>query len=72
MGELSFFLGIDVKRTKDRFYLSQDRYAEDIPERAGMKNCKPTPTPIDAKSKLPSDGPPTDALLLQPGGRAPQ
>ncbi|XP_066333888.1 uncharacterized mitochondrial protein AtMg00810-like [Miscanthus floridulus] len=57
MGALSFFLGIDVKRTKDGFYLTQDRYAEDILEREGMTNCKPVATPIDAKGKLPADGP---------------
>lgn len=60
MGELSFFLGIDVQRTKEGFYLSQARYAEDILERAGMTNCKPAPTPIDAKSKFPAEGPITD------------
>jgi len=60
MGVLRFFLGIDVKLTKDGFYLSQERYAEDILERAGMTNCKPASTPIDAKNKLVADGPPTD------------
>jgi hypothetical protein len=56
MGTLSFFLGIDIKRTKDGFYLTQDRYAEEILERAGMANCKPIATPIDAKGKLAADG----------------
>jgi histone deacetylase 1/2 len=60
MGALSFFLGIDVSRTKYGFYLNQGRYAEDILEHAGMKNCKPVATPVDAKGKLPADGPPID------------
>jgi hypothetical protein len=61
MGKLSFFLGIDVQRTRDGFYLSQERYTEDILERAGMSSCKPAPTLIDAKSKIPVDaGPATD------------
>jgi hypothetical protein len=60
MGEFRFFLGIDVKRTADGFYLSQERYAEDILERAAMQNCKPAPTPIDAKGKLSTDGAPID------------
>ena len=60
MGALRFFLGIDVKLTKDGFYLSQERYAEDILDRAGMINYKPASTPIDAKNKLAADGPPTD------------
>ena len=33
MGELRFFLGIDVKRTDAGFFLSQQRYAEDIRDR---------------------------------------
>jgi hypothetical protein len=49
LGALSFFLGIDVKCNADGFYLSQQRYAEDILERAGMTNCKPAATPINAK-----------------------
>ena len=59
-GALNFFLGIDVKRTKEGFYLTQDRYAEDILERAGMTLCKPIATPIDAKGKLAADGPAVD------------
>ena len=60
MGALRFFLGIDVKRTKDGFYLSQEWYAEDILNRAGMTNYKLASTPIDTKNKLAADGPPTD------------
>jgi hypothetical protein len=56
MGELRFFLGIDVWRTKDGFYLSQERYADSILDRAGMAGCKPVATPIDAKGKLSADG----------------
>jgi hypothetical protein len=58
LGELRFFLGIDVKRTASGFYLSQQRYAEAVLDRAGMLNCKPAPTPIDAKGKLSADGAP--------------
>ncbi|XP_066320392.1 uncharacterized mitochondrial protein AtMg00810-like [Miscanthus floridulus] len=61
--ELSFFLRIDVKRDATgflrhgplHFYLSQQRYTEDILERAGMANCKPATTPIDTKGKLSAD-----------------
>jgi histone deacetylase 1/2 len=44
MGALSFFLGIDVRRTNNGFYLTQHRCAEDILERAGTMNCKPVAT----------------------------
>lgn len=59
LGQLRFFLGIDVKRTANGFYLSQQRYAEDILERAGMANCKSAPT-VDAKGKLSAYGPKID------------
>jgi hypothetical protein len=63
MGALHFFLGIDVKRNDDDFFLSQERYAEEILERAGMTTCKPVATPVDAKGKLSSsDG----ARLMTP------
>jgi histone deacetylase 1/2 len=54
MGPVSYFLGIDVRRTGDGFALSQSAYALDILERAGMTNCKPTATPADTKSKCSS------------------
>ncbi|WVZ94071.1 hypothetical protein U9M48_040011 [Paspalum notatum var. saurae] len=58
MGPLRFFLGIEVQRTKDGFFLSQGKYAEDLLERAGTSNCKPLATPVDAKTKLSAtDGP---------------
>ncbi|XP_066319594.1 uncharacterized mitochondrial protein AtMg00810-like [Miscanthus floridulus] len=57
LGELRFFLGIDVKCYPTDFYLSQQRYADDILERARMMNRKTASTPIDAKGKLSADGP---------------
>jgi hypothetical protein len=56
MGELRFFLGINVQRKDDDFYLSQSCYAEQILDRAGMAHCKAASTSIDANGKLPSDG----------------
>jgi hypothetical protein len=56
LGKLRFFLGIEVRRTPTGFFLSQQRYAEDVLDRAGMVNCKPALTPIDAKGKLSADG----------------
>jgi hypothetical protein len=36
MGELRFFLGIDIKRTSAGFFLSQERYTDDILQRPCM------------------------------------
>jgi histone deacetylase 1/2 len=50
MGPLKYFLGIEVARTAQGFFL---------PQRAGMDNCKPVSTPADTKSKASSnDGTP--------------
>jgi hypothetical protein len=54
LGPLSFFLGVSVRRTDNGLFLSQERYAEDLLERAAMLNCKASPTPVDTKPKLSS------------------
>lgn len=56
LGPLHFFLGIQVRRTRHGFFLHQGQYAEELLERAGMTNCKPTPTPVDTKPKVSSLG----------------
>jgi hypothetical protein len=52
LGPLSYFLGIQVRRTSQGFFLHQQQYAEDILDRAGMLNCKPACTPVDTKAKV--------------------
>ncbi|XP_021735132.1 uncharacterized protein LOC110701816 [Chenopodium quinoa] len=52
LGPLSYFLGIAVTRGKNGLFLSQKKYAEEILEKAGMENCKPSPTHVDTKGKL--------------------
>ncbi|XP_062073631.1 uncharacterized mitochondrial protein AtMg00810-like [Humulus lupulus] len=52
LGQLSYFLGIAVTQTTHGIFLSQTKYAEEILEIAGMKGCKPCPTPVDTKGKF--------------------
>ena len=52
LGPLHYFLGIEVVRRADGFFLHQQQYAHELLERAGMLNCKPAPTPIDTKAKV--------------------
>ncbi|XP_021758542.1 uncharacterized protein LOC110723496 [Chenopodium quinoa] len=48
-----------VTRKPSYLLLSQEKYAQEILERAGMASCKPAATPVDTKSKLSADaGPP--------------
>lgn len=47
MGALHYFLGIQVQRDDDDFFLHQHQYALDLLARAGMQDCKPCSMPID-------------------------
>ena len=38
MGELSFFLGLQVKKTKDGIFLSQSKYRKEILKKFEMEN----------------------------------
>ena len=52
LGELHYFLGIEVKQHKDGLHLSQEKYATDLVRKAGLQGCKPTPTPLSSTEKL--------------------
>jgi hypothetical protein len=52
LGDIHHFLGINVHRTNEGLFLSQQQYALEVLERANMIQCNPIPTPIDTKSKL--------------------
>nr|XP_040256272.1 uncharacterized mitochondrial protein AtMg00810-like [Aegilops tauschii subsp. strangulata] len=52
LGPLHYFLGIEVVRRADGFFLHQQKYAHELLERAGMLNCKLVATPVDTKAKL--------------------
>jgi histone deacetylase 1/2 len=52
LGDLHYFLGIEVKRTRDETELCQKRYATELLHRAGMQSCKPISTPLSVSEKL--------------------
>jgi histone deacetylase 1/2 len=52
LGDLHYFLGIEVKRDPDGLVLSQGKYAKDILSRSGMDKCKPADTPLPSNHKL--------------------
>ncbi|WVZ67619.1 hypothetical protein U9M48_016671 [Paspalum notatum var. saurae] len=52
LGELNFFLGMEVKKINDGIMLSQEKYAADILKRSRMSNCKPCTTPLSVSEKL--------------------
>jgi hypothetical protein len=46
IGELTYFLGFQVKQLKDGTFFSQTKYTQDLLKRFGMKDAKPTKTPM--------------------------
>ncbi|GJZ98919.1 ribonuclease H-like domain-containing protein [Tanacetum coccineum] len=56
LGLLNYFLGIFVTRSTNGMFLSQKKYAADILECTGMRNCHSCRTSNDTESKLGADG----------------
>lgn len=56
LGDLHFFLGIEVKKTADGLVLTQGRYAADVLQRSGMSKAKAVDTPLSVSEKLIVDG----------------
>ena len=52
LGDLHFFLGIEVKKVSDGLVLSQGRYVTDVLKRSRMDNAKPVDTPLPTSEKL--------------------
>ena len=55
LGPLSYFLGIVVSRNSAGLFLSEQKYAAEILNKAGMSQCKPAPTPVITSGKLCAD-----------------
>nr|GEV18657.1 uncharacterized mitochondrial protein AtMg00810-like [Tanacetum cinerariifolium] len=55
MGELTFFLGLQVKQKNDGIFISQDKYVAKILRKFGLTKEKLASTPIDAKKPLLKD-----------------
>jgi hypothetical protein len=46
MGELTYFLGFQVKQLKNDTFISQTKYTQDLLKWFGMKDAKPAKTPM--------------------------
>nr|GEW52618.1 hypothetical protein [Tanacetum cinerariifolium] len=55
MGELTFFLGLQVKQKKDGIFISQDKYVAEILREFGLTEGKSASTPIDTEKPLLKD-----------------
>ena len=56
LGELRYFLGIEVIRTTEGIWLLQRQYALDMLSKYGMADCKPISMPLDVNVKLSAHG----------------
>nr|GEV53868.1 ribonuclease H-like domain-containing protein [Tanacetum cinerariifolium] len=55
MGELTFFLGLQVKQKQDGIFISQDKYVAEILRKFGLTDRKSASTPIDNEKPLLKD-----------------
>nr|GEX36145.1 putative ribonuclease H-like domain-containing protein [Tanacetum cinerariifolium] len=55
MGELTFFLGLQVKKKEDGIFISQDKYVAEILRKFGLTDGKSVSIPIDTKKPLLKD-----------------
>jgi hypothetical protein len=55
MGELTFFLGIEVKQTKQDTFVHQAKYTKDLMKKFNMAELKPVSTPISSAASLGPD-----------------
>ncbi|GJR79203.1 putative ribonuclease H-like domain-containing protein [Tanacetum coccineum] len=61
MGELTFFLGLQVKQKPDGIFISQDKYVQDMLKKFDMESVRTATTPYEA-SKPKSKDEPDDAV----------
>ncbi|GJX91127.1 uncharacterized mitochondrial protein-like protein, partial [Tanacetum coccineum] len=68
MGELTFFLGLQVKQKEDGIFISQDQYVADILRKFSFTDVMTASTPMDTKKPLlkDSDGDDVDVHLYMP------
>jgi hypothetical protein len=52
LGDLHYFLGIEVTKKRDGLLLKQEKYALDLLTKVGMSNCKPVANPSSTSEKL--------------------
>ncbi|GKA95341.1 retrovirus-related pol polyprotein from transposon TNT 1-94 [Tanacetum coccineum] len=55
MGELNFFLGLQIKQMEDGIFFNQSKYIKEMLKKFGLEDSKPTKTPMSTEIKLTKD-----------------
>ncbi|GJU18410.1 putative ribonuclease H-like domain-containing protein [Tanacetum coccineum] len=55
MGELTFFLGLQVKQKEDGIFISQDKYVGEILKKFGVSSIRTASTPMETNKALTKD-----------------
>ena len=55
IGELSYFLGLQIKQLKNGTFVSQGKYIKDMLKKFGMDDAKAISTPMGTSGSLDSD-----------------
>lgn len=52
IGELFFFIGLQVIESKDEIFISQSKYVKEMLKKFGFDDCKPVTTPLTIRCEL--------------------
>nr|GEV82794.1 retrovirus-related Pol polyprotein from transposon TNT 1-94 [Tanacetum cinerariifolium] len=52
MGELNFFLGLQIKQLEDGIFFNQSKYIKEMLKKYGLEDSKPMKTPLPTETKL--------------------
>jgi hypothetical protein len=55
IGELTFFLGIQVKQTKEGIFIHEAKYTKDLMKKFNMAELKPASSPMSMTTTLDLD-----------------
>ncbi|GKC58685.1 retrovirus-related pol polyprotein from transposon TNT 1-94 [Tanacetum coccineum] len=55
MGELNFFLGLQIKQMEDGIFFNQSIYIKEMLKKFGLEESKPMKTPMSSDTKLTKD-----------------
>ncbi|GJY17919.1 copia protein [Tanacetum coccineum] len=55
MGELNFFLGLQIKQMEDEIFFNQSKYVKEMLKKSRLEDSKPTKMPMSTEIKLTKD-----------------